>query len=77
MTRPRGNPNWGRPMPPAPALATAFEMQARHLHLMPDNYVLSSELKNWCKRNRNRFYIPEWLLDAWGIAVDADLTGAA
>jgi hypothetical protein len=23
--RKRGNPNWGRPMPPAPVLATAFE----------------------------------------------------
>jgi hypothetical protein len=26
ITRKRGNPNWGRPMPFAPALATAFEI---------------------------------------------------
>jgi hypothetical protein len=77
MTRPRGNPNWGRPMPPAPALATAFELQVRHLHLTPETYTSSAELQTWCKSNRNRFYIPEWLLDDWAIVVDADLTGAA
>jgi hypothetical protein len=77
VTRPRGNPNWGRPRPPAPALATEFELQVRRLHLTPDAYISSAELHTWCKSNRNRFYIPEWLLDAWGIAVDADLTGAA
>jgi hypothetical protein len=79
MTRPRGNPNWGRPMPAAhiPAVATEFEMQARRLHLAPEEYVSSDELRYWCRLNRNRCYIPEWLLDDWGIAVDADLTGAA
>ena len=75
--RKRGNPNWGRPMLPGPALATAFEIEVRQLHLMPETYTSSAVLRNWCERNRNRFYIPEWLLDAWGIAVDADLTGAA
>jgi hypothetical protein len=77
MTRPRGNPNWGRPMPPTPALATEFELQVRRLHLTPDAYISSAALHAWCKSNRNRFYIPEWLLDDWGIDVDADLTGAA
>ncbi len=77
ITRKRGNPNWGRPMRPGPALATAFEIEVRQLHLMPETYTSSAVLRNWCERNRNRFYIPEWLLDAWGIAVDADLTGAA
>ena len=77
MTRKPGNPNWGRPVPLAPALATAFEMQVRRLRLMPDTYLLSDELRNWCERNRNRFYIPEWLLDEWGFRVDANLTGSA
>src|SRR5205823_11941273 len=36
----------------------------------PDRYVLSDELRSWCQRNRNRCYIPEWLLDKWGIPVD-------
>jgi hypothetical protein len=53
------------------------EMQVRRLHLTPDAHISSAELHTWCKSNRNRFYIPEWLLDDWGIAVDAELTGAA
>jgi len=24
-------------------------------------------LRNWCERNKNRCYIPEWLLEEWGI----------
>ena len=76
MIRKRGNPNWGRPMPPARALATAFELQVRHLQLAPEAYVFSDQLRGWCERNRNRFYIPEWLLDAWDIRVNTDL-GAA
>jgi hypothetical protein len=76
-TRKRGNPNWGRPMPPVSILCTEFEMQTKELHLAPDQYIVSSRLRKWCKENRNRCYIPEWLLDAWDIRVDADLSGAA
>jgi hypothetical protein len=36
VPRKRGNPNWGRPIPPAPVLATEFEMQVRELHLKPE-----------------------------------------
>ena len=64
-------------MPNIPSLPTEFEMQARHLGLMPQDYVSSAKLRFWCERNRNRVYIPEWLLEAWGMAVEADLTGAA
>lgn len=76
-TRKRGNPNWGKPAQPVPAFATEFEMQVKQLHLTPGTYVFSAELRNWCERNRNRCYIPEWLLKAWNIPVDADLSGAA
>jgi len=76
MIRKRGNPNWGRPFRFAP-ISTEFEMRVRQLHLTPERYVVSAELRSWCERNRNRFYIPEWLLDRWGILVDADLSGAA
>jgi hypothetical protein len=61
--RKRGNPNWGRPMPPARALATAFEMRVSDLRLTVESYVLSIELRSWCEENRNRRYVPEWLLD--------------
>jgi hypothetical protein len=40
-------------------------------------YTYSRELRAWCKRNRNRVYIPEWLLEEWGITVDATLSGVA
>jgi len=64
-------------MLPASILCTEFEMQARQLHLTAEQYVVSAELREWCKENRNRCYIPEWLLKAWNISVDADLSGAA
>lgn len=61
-------------MPPGyTVLATQFEIQVRQLRLTPEFYVYSAELRQWCKQNRNHCYIPEWLLDAWHIAVDADL----
>jgi len=77
MIRKRGNPNWGRPMPPTSFLCTEFEMQVRQLRLTVETYAFSAELRTWCERNRNRCYIPEWLLKAWNISVEADLTGAA
>ena len=74
--RKRGNPNWGRPIPVAAAVATEFELQARRLHLAPEAYASSRALREWCWQNRNRVYVPEWLLQEWGSAVD-DLSGAA
>jgi hypothetical protein len=54
--------------------ATEFEMQVRQLQLTPETYAFSDQLRGWCERNRNRFYIPESLLDAWDIHVDFDLS---
>jgi hypothetical protein len=76
-TRKRGNPNWGRPIPPAPDLPTEFEMRVRQLQLTPEMYASSVKLRTWCERNRNRLYIPEWLLKEWGITVDPGFSGAA
>ena len=76
-TRKRGNPNWGRPIPPAPALATEFELRVRHLRLTPEMFTSSIELRNWCEHNRNRYYVPEWLLEEWSITVDPTFSDAA
>jgi hypothetical protein len=76
IVRKRGNPKWGRPIPPGPALATEFEIQVRQLRLRAETYVSSAEIRSWCERNRNRVYIPEWLLDAWDIPVDPNLSDA-
>jgi hypothetical protein len=75
--RKRGNPNWGRPIPPVRAFATEFELQVRQLQLPAGMYTSSRELHTWCERNRNRFYIPEWLLEEWGITVDLNFSAAA
>ena len=68
--RKRGNPNWGRPIPPILPFATEFERHARELGLRPPMYASSPELRAWCDCNRNRVYIPEWLLKEWGVRVD-------
>jgi len=72
--RKRGNPNWGRPIQPAPAVATEFEMHVRQLGLTKQTCVDSTELRSWCERNRNRCYVPEWLLGVWGILVNPNLS---
>ena len=71
IRRKRGNPNWGQPMRHVPAAATEFEKQVQQLRLTKETCVGSAELRKWCERHRNQCYIPEWLLDLWGIEVDA------
>ena len=77
VKRRRGNPNWGKsPLPPRP-LPTEFEMEVERLRLSKAEYVASSSLKDWCERNRNRCYVPEWLLKEWGITVEEIFGGVA
>jgi len=40
-------------------------------------YIFSIELRAWCEQNRNRLYVPEWLLEEWGITVDPTFSAAA
>lgn len=75
--RGRGNPNWGKPLPRIPALLTEFEMEVARLRLRKSHYVTSVELKRWCDRNRNRVYVPEWLLKEWGMQVEMNFSEAA
>ena len=77
MTHKRGNPNWGHPIAPAPALPTEFELRVRQLQLTPEMYTSSVALRAWCKQNRNRVYIPEWLLEAWCLTVDPTFSDVA
>jgi hypothetical protein len=70
----RGNPNWGKPDVPVPYLGlTQFEQLAKELELTPGEYRDSPELRNWCLRNANRRYVPEYLLRLWGIAVTGSI----
>ena len=56
-------------MPPLPNRPTEFEVRVQQLGLSKQDYVSSAKLRSWCERNRNNFYVPEWLLDEWGIRV--------
>jgi hypothetical protein len=73
-THRRGNPNWGHAVPFAPALPTEFELRVKQLRLTVAKYSSSAELHTWCQQNRNRCYIPEWLLEEWKINVDLNVS---
>ena len=42
----------------------------RLLGLTKRTYAASAQLRGWCERNKNRCYIPEWLLAEWGMTVE-------
>jgi len=77
VKRKRGNPNWGRPISLVPALPTEFELRVKQLQLTAATYTFSRELRAWCEQNRNRCYVPEWLLEEWDITVDLNFTAVA
>jgi len=58
----------GAPVRTAVVRPCQFEIQVRRLHLSQPSYESSTELRAWCVRNKNHFYIPEWLLKRWGIS---------
>ena len=61
----------------APQTQTEFEMQVERLSLSVEEYVRSAELRRWCELNRERVYIPEWLLEKWGMTVAQIFSGVA
>ncbi len=70
MSKPRGNPNWGKPQPLQQMLgATGFEQAVRALRLSPDQYRDSPGLKDWVCKNKDSKYVPLDLLQAWGLTV--------
>ena len=48
----------------------SFEQVTHRLGLNEDEYLGSSELKEWVSRHKNEKYVPEYLLKAWGLMVD-------
>jgi hypothetical protein len=52
-------------------------MRVRQLQLTPGMYLSSRALRAWCEQNRNRRYVPEWLLEEWGITVDPTFSAVA
>jgi hypothetical protein len=75
MARRRGNPNWGKPEPIGPIVpvVTSFEQAVKEFKLTPDQYIRSTRLREWARRNKNSKYIPEPLLEAWGFEIESTL----
>ncbi len=75
MAKRRGNPNWGKPEPIGPVVptVTSFEQIVKEFKLTPDQYIRSTRLREWARRNRNSKYIPEALLEAWGFEIESTL----
>ena len=75
MAKRRGNPNWGKPemMSPVVPTATEFQRVASDFNLQPDEYINSTQLREWASRNKNSKFIPETLLKAWGLEVKSTL----
>ena len=76
MARRRGDSNWasGYSYVEVPHMATAFEEQVRKLGLNAETCANSAKLRHWCERNKDHCYIPERLLDAWGLSVEPRFT---
>ena len=68
-----GIPNWGKSYVPVPYLLTEFEEQVEELGLCPSEYEASVQTRNWCRRNANTRYVPEYLLKLWGIKLKENL----
>ena len=62
-------------MEAAPDVPTAFEEQIKKLGLSEQTCATSEKLKEWCERNKDRCYIPDWLLKQWRITVDPNFSG--
>ena len=75
LAKRRGNPNWGKPEPigPITPTITEFEQVVREFKLTPDQYLRSTRLREWARRNKNSKYIPEPLLEAWGFEIESTL----
>jgi len=52
------------------------ETEGGERKLTAEMYTWSARLRTWCEQNRNRYYIPEWLLAEWCITVDASFSGS-
>jgi hypothetical protein len=63
----KGNPNWGKSCGDIPNAPTSFEEMVRRLKLSEKEYLNSIPLKEWAKKHKDSKYVPQDLLEAWGI----------
>jgi hypothetical protein len=54
-------------------VVTSFEQAVKEFKLLPDQYLRSTRLREWARKNKNSKYIPEPLLEAWGFEIESTL----
>jgi hypothetical protein len=52
---------------------SSFEKIVRKLHLSPEQYIDSVQLKDWVRKNKDQRYVPSDLLKAWGFEAAGDV----
>jgi hypothetical protein len=68
--RDKGNQNWGKVGAAIPKTPTSFDEMVRRLNLSEKEYQSSILLKEWVQKNKDSKYVPQRLLEAWGIEVN-------
>ena len=63
----KGNRNWGKPWGDTPNTPTSFDEMVRRLNLSEKEYQSSIPLKEWVQKNKDSKYVPQRLLEAWGM----------
>jgi hypothetical protein len=74
--RKRGNPNWGVPLRRCSVCLLSLKCGSSNCTSW-QTPIRPRVNSAWCERNRNRVYIPEWLLGKWGITVDTTFSRPA
>ena len=69
----RGNPNWGKAAPYTVAGPSSFEMVVKTLGLVPRQFEASVSLKDWVLKNKHNKYVPQELLQAWGMDAPSEV----
>jgi hypothetical protein len=62
--------NWGQAYGDAPITTTSFEEMVRRLELSEKEYRSSIPLRQWAQKHKDSKYVPQDLLEAWGIVVN-------
>jgi hypothetical protein len=73
MIKRRGNPNWGKPAPFTAAGISSFESVVKTLGLAPQQYEGSQSLRNWVAKNKHNKYVPQDLLQVWGMLAPSEV----
>jgi hypothetical protein len=70
MAPQRGNPNPAKPVPHFSE--SSFDRVVDSLKLSPEQYLSSTELREWVLRNKDHKYVPPDLLKAFGFQVNLE-----